>query len=257
MAPLNSALDIRIRRKTYPAVGRRGPVQALDDIALAVAAGSFLVITGPSGCGKTTLLNIVAGLDHGYEGRVTFGAANPRLAYVFQTPRLLPWRTVSENVALALPPGDPRLARVQEMLAHVGLGDAAAAYPERLSLGMQRRAALARAFILDPGVLLMDEPFVSLDAPTAQALRALLRKLSSGRAVTVLFVTHNTMEAIALATRIVRLSPAPASIVQDVAVTLPEELRTSPDAISAEHRRVFGGHLWADGARVAGSGGDW
>jgi ABC-type nitrate/sulfonate/bicarbonate transport system ATPase subunit len=247
MAPLNAALKIRIERKAYPAAGRRGPVQVLKDIALSVAPGSFVAITGPSGCGKTTLLNIVAGLDRDFEGSVVFAASEPHLAYVFQTPRLLPWRTVSENVALALPPGDPRLARVQELLVRVGLGEVASAHPERLSLGMRRRAALARAFILDPDFLLMDEPFVSLDEAAAQDLRALLRKLCSGRPVTVLFVTHNTMEAVALATRVVRLSAAPASIVKDVAVALPEELRTSPDAMAAEHRRIFGNTAWADG----------
>jgi ABC-type nitrate/sulfonate/bicarbonate transport system ATPase subunit len=254
MAPLNATLEIRIERKAFPAAGRRGPVQVLKDIELSVAAGSFVAITGPSGCGKTTLLNIVAGLDRDFGGSVAF-ASKPHLAYVFQTPRLLPWRTVSENVALALPSGDPRVARVQELLVQVGLGEVAAAHPERLSLGMERRAALARAFILDPDFLLMDEPFVSLDEAAAQDLRALLRKLCSGRLVTVLFVTHNTMEAVALATRVVRLSAAPASIVKDVAVALPEELRTSPDAMAAEHRRIFGANAWADGPQGAGRDG--
>jgi NitT/TauT family transport system ATP-binding protein len=105
---------------------------------------------------------------------------------------------------------------------------------------MQRRVALARAFVLDPDILLMDEPFVSLDEEAAQGLRALLRKLCSGRVVTVLFVTHNTMEAVALATRVVRLSGAPATIVQDVTVALPEEQRKSADAVAAEHARIFG-----------------
>jgi NitT/TauT family transport system ATP-binding protein len=100
--------------------------------------------------------------------------------------------------------------------------------------------ALARAFIPDPDILLMDEPFVSLDEEAAQDLRALLRKLCSGRIVTVLFVTHNTMEAVTLATRIVRLSAMPAGIVQDVTVALSEELRTSRDALAAEHRKIFG-----------------
>jgi ABC-type nitrate/sulfonate/bicarbonate transport system ATPase subunit len=239
MAPLNGALEVHIERKRYPADGRGEPLVVLKDIELSVAAGSFVAITGPSGCGKTTLLNVVAGLDRSYEGSVVF-AGRPRLAYVFQTPRLLPWRTVSENVALALPPRDPRIARVRELLERVGLGEAARIHPERLSLGMQRRVALARAFILDPDILLMDEPFVSLDEQTAQQLRALLRKLCSGRVVTVLFVTHNTMEAVALATRVVRLSAAPASIVQDVVVALPEELRTNADEVAAEHWRIFG-----------------
>ncbi len=243
MAPLSSALHISIDDKTYRADGRHGPVLVLQNIELSVASGSFVAITGPSGCGKTTLLNIVAGLDRDYDGRLEFGAAQPRRAYVFQTPRLLPWRTVSENVALALPSGDPRVTRVPEMLDRVGLGEVGTAYPERLSLGMQRRAALARAFILDPDILLMDEPFVSLDEASAQALRALLRKLCSERTVTVLFVTHNTMEAVALATRIIRLSARPATIVQDIAVALPQKPPASANAIAAEHQRIFGRYL--------------
>jgi NitT/TauT family transport system ATP-binding protein len=239
MAPMKGALDIRIERKCFPAGGRGEPLLVLDDVELSVAAGSFVAITGPSGCGKSTLLNIVAGLDRNYEGRVTF-APGLRLAYVFQTPRLLPWRTVAQNVALALPPRDRRIAHVPELLERVGLGDAAAVYPERLSLGMQRRVALARAFVLDPDILLMDEPFVSLDEEAAQGLRALLRKLCSGRVVTVLFVTHNTMEAVALATRVVRLSGAPATIVQDATVALSEEQWKSADAVAAEHTRIFG-----------------
>jgi NitT/TauT family transport system ATP-binding protein len=237
MAPLSGALEIHIERKRY--AGRGSSLLVLKDIALSVGVGSFVAITGPSGCGKTTLLNIVAGLDRDYEGSVAF-ADSPRLAYVFQTPRLLPWRTVSENVALALPPGDPRIARVEDLLGRVGLGEAVGVHPERLSLGMQRRVALARAFILDPDILLMDEPFVSLDEETARHLRSLLRELCFGRVVTVLFVTHNTMEAVALSTRIVRLSAAPARVVEDDAVALTEELRTSAGAINAEHRRIFG-----------------
>jgi NitT/TauT family transport system ATP-binding protein len=233
------ALQIHIERKCYPASGRGEPLLVLRDIDLSAAAGSFVAVTGPSGCGKSTLLNIVAGLDRNYEGRVVF-TARPRLAYVFQSPRLLPWRTVWQNVALALPPGDAGIARIPELLKRIGLGDAVAAYPERLSLGMQRRVALARAFVLDPDILLMDEPFVSLDEETAMDLRTLLRKLCSGRVVTVLFVTHNTMEAVSLATRVVRLSRAPATIVRDVAVALPEELRTSMGAVAAEHARIFG-----------------
>ena len=239
MAPLMDAIEIRIARKCYPAGGRGEPLLVLENIELSVAAGSFVAITGPSGCGKTTLLNIVAGLDRDYEGHVVL-APGSRLAYVFQTPRLLPWRTVWQNVALALPPRDPRIARIPELLERVGLGDAAETYPERLSLGMQRRAALARTFILDPDILIMDEPFVSLDEQTARDLRALLRKLCAGRVVTVLFVTHNTMEAVALAGRIVRLSSGPATIVQDVPVALPADVRTSPDAVAAEHARIFG-----------------
>src|SRR5690606_15843277 len=127
----------------------------LKDIAIDIAPRSFVVITGPSGCGKSTLLNIIAGLDSDYEGEIVLGGRDTKVGYIFQSPRLLPWRTVYENIALALPDRDPRHARIEEMLSQVGLAGFGSQYPERLSLGMQRRAALARGFITEPDVLLM------------------------------------------------------------------------------------------------------
>jgi NitT/TauT family transport system ATP-binding protein len=153
---------------------------------------------------------------------------------------LLPWRTVHENIALALPPGDPRLANVPELLDRVGLTDAANAYPEMISLGMQRRVALARAFVLEPEYLLMDEPFVSLDDPTAQGLRELLVELWSRRPTTVLFVTHDRAEAVMLGTRILRLSGGSANIIEDIPVSLSIADRSNREKVLAERRRIFG-----------------
>jgi ABC-type nitrate/sulfonate/bicarbonate transport system ATPase subunit len=241
MAALTHPLSVLVRNKRFPAVGLRGEILVLKDVSFAVEPGSFVVITGPSGCGKSTLLNIVAGLDKEYEGSVDFGnGASPNVAYVFQSPRLLPWRTVYENIALVLPPGDPRLANIPELLERVGLKDAATAYPEMISLGMQRRVALARAFILEPEFLLMDEPFVSLDDPTAQSLRELLVELWSRRPTTVLFVTHDRAEAVMLATRILRLSGGNASIVEDIPIPLSVADRLNRDKVQAEQRRIFG-----------------
>lgn len=234
---------IDVREKIYPAVAERPARRVLRDIHLDIAPRSFVVVTGPSGCGKSTLLNIVAGLDREFDGRIDLGGgaqAHPNLAFVFQTPRLLPWRTVEQNIALALPDGDARHARIGEMLASVGLGEAASAYPERISLGMQRRAALARAFILEPDILLMDEPFVSLDEPTAIGLRQLLIDLYNRRPTTVLFVTHDRVEAVTLATRILRMGGSNATIDQDVDVRLSREDRANRDAIAAEQQRIFG-----------------
>jgi len=239
MAPLTHALSVAVRKKVFPAVGLRSEIQVLKDITFKVDPGSFVVITGPSGGGKTTLLNIIAGLDKDYEGRIDFGG-DPRVAYVFQSPRLLPWRTVYENIALVLPPGDPRLANIPELIERVGLKEAATAYPEMISLGMQRRAALARAFILEPEFLLMDEPFVSLDDPTAQSLRELLVELWSRRPTTVLFVTHDRAEAVMLGTRILRLSGGSASIAEDVPVPLSVADRLNREKVHAEQRRIFG-----------------
>lgn len=240
MAPLKRLLTVRVDRKVFPAVGGRPENLVLKNVEFQVEPGSFVVITGPSGGGKSTLLNIISGLDKEYEGAIDFGGNNDRLAFVFQTPRLLPWRTVYENVALTLPPGDPRLANIPEMLKRVGLTDAANAYPEMISLGMQRRVALARAFVLEPELLLMDEPFVSLDDPTAQGLRELLVELWSRRPTTVLFVTHDRPEAVMLGTRILRLSNGAATIAQDVPVRLSVVDRTDREKVRAEQRRIFG-----------------
>ncbi len=240
MAAVSHPLSVFVRKKVFPAVGLRSEILVLKDISFKVDPGSFVVITGPSGGGKTTLLNIIAGLDKDYEGKIDFGDSGQRLAYVFQSPRLLPWRTVYENIALVLPAGDPRLANIPELIERVGLKEAATAYPEMISLGMQRRVALARAFVLEPEFLLMDEPFVSLDDPTAQSLRELLVELWSRRPTTVLFVTHDRAEAVMLATRILRLSGGSASIIEDVPVPLSVADRLNRDKVQAEQRRIFG-----------------
>ncbi|MBA2127706.1 ABC transporter [Hyphomicrobium methylovorum] len=238
---LNGSAPIRVavRRKTFQSVGGRAAQTVLKDIEFEVAPRSFLVITGPSGCGKSTLLNIIAGLDTDFEGVIDLGPAKDNLSFIFQTPRLLPWRTVYENIALALPPDDPRLAGIPAMLERVGLTQAANAYPEMLSLGMQRRAALARGFILEPEILLMDEPFVSLDDPTAVSLRELLMELWHSHPTTVIFVTHDRTEAIQLGTRILRLAPGQASVAQDVAVTLSPTDRADRAVVLAEQNRIF------------------
>lgn len=232
-------IHVEVKRKVFPAVGERAAQLVLRDISFEVAPRSFVVLTGPSGCGKSTLLNIIAGLDTDFEGLVDLGPARDRMAYVFQSPRLLPWRTVQQNIALVLPDGDPRQKRIAEMLARVGLAEAANAYPERLSLGMQRRVALARGFILEPDILLMDEPFVSLDDPTAESLRQLLMELWHRHPTTVIFVTHDRYEAIQLGTRILRLAPGQASVVQDAAVRLTDAERRDRVAIAAEQSRIF------------------
>jgi sulfonate transport system ATP-binding protein len=232
-------IRVRVDRKIFPAVGGRDAQLVLSDVKFDVEPHSFLVLTGPSGCGKSTLLNIIAGLDKDYEGAIDLGSGKDRLTYIFQSPRLLPWRTVYENIALALPGGDARLKNIPDMLAQVGLTEAATAYPERLSLGMQRRASLARGFIREPDILLMDEPFVSLDDPTAQSLRRLLIDLCERHPTTVIFVTHDRAEAVQLGTRILRLAPGKASVVQDANVQLTTAQRLDRGLVIAEQHRIF------------------
>jgi len=220
-----SGVTIDIASKTFPAA-RGAPERALyRDFRLEVADRSFVALLGPSGLGKTTLLNMIAGVDHDFRGRVTFTAERPRIGYAFQSPRLLPWRTVLQNVLLALPEGAAHQARAEAALTEMGLGDALHVYPERLSLGMQRRAALARAFALEPDLLLMDEPFVSLDENTAERLRDLLAELIARRPTTVLFVTHDSREAVRLADRVVVLAGPPVRIERDAKVELSAEDR--------------------------------
>ncbi|MBU1209949.1 MAG: ATP-binding cassette domain-containing protein [Alphaproteobacteria bacterium] len=240
MTKPDQAIRIAVDRKAFPAVADRPEQLVLRGVQLTVQEGSFVVLTGPSGCGKSTLLNIVAGLDADFQGHVTFSQDDPKLAFMFQTPRLLPWRTVEQNIRLVLGDDDAQAAaKVAAILDRVGLSEAATAFPERLSLGMQRRAALARAFVVEPDILLMDEPFVSLDDPSADSLRALLIELWNRRPTTVLFVTHDRIEAVMLATRLVRLGGTPASIVQDSDVSLSPADRLDREKVLACRLRLF------------------
>ncbi|WP_342633768.1 ABC transporter ATP-binding protein [Hansschlegelia zhihuaiae] len=225
-----SGLTVEIADKTFPA-SDGAPERALyRDFRLEVADRSFVALLGPSGLGKTTLLNIVAGVDKDFRGKVAFTSEKPRIGYAFQSPRLLPWRTVLDNVLLALPKGREHVERARAVLGEMGLGDAERVFPERLSLGMQRRVALARAFALEPDLLLMDEPFVSLDEQTAEKLRDLLADLIQRRPTTVLFVTHDSREAVRLADRVVVLAGPPVRIERDVRVELtPEKRREAGD----------------------------
>ncbi len=225
-------MDISIREKRFPAVGEARAKTVLGNIRLSLGSGEFVAMFGPSGCGKTTLLNIVAGLDRDFTGSVALmrDGPRPRVGYVFQTARLLPWMTVEDNIRLVLPSRTGADERVSRVLADVDLEDVRNVYPNRLSVGMSRRVALARAFVVAPDILLMDEPFVSLDEATATRLRGLLLAMLSQRPTTVLFVTHDLAEAIFLADRIVFLSGAPAGILEDVAVDIPREHRTK-DAV--------------------------
>jgi NitT/TauT family transport system ATP-binding protein len=235
------AIDIRLKR--FPAVGQASAVTAVKDLRFAVRSGEFVCLLGPSGCGKTTSLNIIAGLDRDFEGAIALpsaaGRSRPVIGYVFQTPRLLPWRTVEENIALVLDAAQARSGIVDELLQATGLAEFRHAYPERLSVGMTRRVALARAFAVAPDLLLMDEPFVSLDEPTADRLRGLLLEIWQTRPTTVLFVTHDTREAARLADRVIVLTGSPASVQSIVAIDTPRGDRTAPEAIDRIRRQIL------------------
>jgi ABC-type nitrate/sulfonate/bicarbonate transport system ATPase subunit len=236
-----AALTVAISEKWFPPVGAAPAKHVLGEIAFAVAPGDVVALIGPSGCGKTTLLNLIAGLDRSFRGRIDL-APDRRLAYVFQEPRLLPWRTVEDNVRLVLDGGVEDDGRVRAVLAQVGLGSAARLFASRLSLGMARRAALARAFVIEPGLLLLDEPFVSLDEQTAGRLRLLLRELLALHHTTAILVTHNLREATMLARRLILLSASPGRLIGDVEVPLSESERRDERAIDAFRARLLAEH---------------
>lgn len=246
-------LGLHIRHKSFP--GADAPV--LQDLNLEVPPGQFLAIVGPSGAGKSTMLNIIGGLDADFSGEVRLGghsiknspknspgarAPAVRCGFVFQEPRLMPWLTVMDNLRLVMPGAADATERATDILAQVGLADAGARYPGQLSGGMQRRVALARAFVVRPALLLLDEPFISLDAPTATRLRELLLELYALSRPTVLLVTHDLREALALADRVAFLSGRPARVLLD----LPVHLRQRGDAEGAEvarlHHRLLAEH---------------
>ncbi|WP_114394070.1 ABC transporter ATP-binding protein [Oleisolibacter albus] len=228
-APERPALDLNIAEKTFPGQGRHAvPVPVVRDLRLRVGARESVALVGPSGCGKTTTLGIVAGLDRAFTGTVQ-GPADGRLACVFQEPRLLPWRSLAQNVELVLPPARRGDGSARCWLERMGLGEAMARYPGQVSLGMQRRAALARAFVTEPSLLLLDEPFVSLDGPTARRLRRLLVETLAERPCAALLVTHDLREAITLADRVLILSPRPTCILAEIQVPGRREERTETD----------------------------
>jgi ABC-type nitrate/sulfonate/bicarbonate transport system ATPase subunit len=217
--------------------------QTIADLDFTVHPNQFVCLVGPSGCGKTTLLNMIAGLDTHYEGHIAMGQGDqiPTMGYVFQNPRLLPWQTVRQNIELVFH-GPAPAELIDSLLDAMQLLDAQHQYPERLSLGMQRRVAIIRAFAINPDILLMDEPFVSLDAPTARQVRNLLYSLWCRRPHTVLFVTHELREAIALADRLIFLSPSPMRIVSDIAVDIARERRHDESLIEAFRDTLLTSH---------------
>jgi NitT/TauT family transport system ATP-binding protein len=222
-------LDVRIARKRVTnAAGQE--VEVLSNLAFRLDAGEVGALIGPSGCGKSTCLRIIAGLDLKFEGAVA--RPDGPLGMVFQEPRLLPWRSVEDNILLAAPHiGE---AELEALLRPLGLIDHRAHFPGELSLGLARRVALARAFAVRPSLLLLDEPFVSLDAPLARALRGELSSLVEERSVTTLLVTHDVGEAIRLADRIFVLSPRPARVLGEIRVESPRERMSTAEAQSIE-----------------------
>jgi NitT/TauT family transport system ATP-binding protein len=222
------AADIRL---AFPAPARlAGPTVALDGFTLDVAGGEIVALIGPNGCGKSTFLRFAAGLLVPERGRITLDGReirepDDRIGLVFQEPRLLPWRSVARNITYPLElagwPAPRRAARLGELLHAVGLEGAAALRPVPLAGGLRQRAAIARSLALSPDVLLLDEPFSSLDALTRERFNLELLRLQERTGTTIVIVTHSIPEAILVADRVIVMTPRPGRVAAEVRIDAP------------------------------------
>jgi len=227
LAPILTVQDLSV---TFP--DDTGGLEALDSASFSIRPQEFVCVLGPSGSGKSTLLRILAGLLPPTSGTFTFSTGQPRIGMVFQQANLMPWRTTIENVILPLEllglPADEACGRAQDLIDLVGLQGFESSWPRDLSGGMAQRVAIARALIHDPDILLLDEPFGSLDALTRERMWTELSRIWQARQKTVLMVTHSISEALFLADRVLVLTQRPGKIKLDLAVDLP---RPRPDEI--------------------------
>jgi NitT/TauT family transport system ATP-binding protein len=214
------ALEIDIAKKSFRRAGG-GVRPVYENFALKIEDGAIVALLGPSGCGKSSLLRIVAGLDRDFSGAVKKPPG--RIGMVFQEPRLLPWRTVADNLTLAAPDLTP--AKLRELLAAFELDGHGGDFPGQLSLGLARRASLARAFAIDPDLMLLDEPFASLDRALHQRLRALLAARIGAKKMTALIATHDLDDALLLADEVIFLDGSPARILGRLPIDAPRGKR--------------------------------
>jgi len=240
MSPILEANNLR---KTF-LDPRRAALLALDGLSFSAEEGEFLAIVGPSGCGKSTLLRLLAGLEQPISGEVRFRgqpltAPRREIGFVFQRATLMPWRTVLDNIALPLEINhvarEEGVARANSWVSLMGLDGFAAAYPAQLSGGMLQRVALARALIHEPSMLLLDEPFGSLDALTRERMNGELLRIWDRHRITVVMVTHSITEALFLADRVLVMTPRPGHMRAEFAVPLPRPrdraVTTEPDFV--------------------------
>ncbi|HEX9444944.1 MAG TPA: ABC transporter ATP-binding protein [Candidatus Binatia bacterium] len=249
MAPLLSLDSVR---REFNVRGKK--VLALETLDLGIEEGEFVTVVGPSGCGKSTLLNLVVGLLPPSGGRILFrdraiNGINPEIGYVTQKDNLLPWRTLVENVEIALEirgaEKTERRRRAEKLIGDVGLTGFEAHYPHELSGGMRQRANIIRTLIYDPELILMDEPFGPLDAQTRVVLQDQLLKLWRASRKTILFITHDLVEAITLADRVIVMTSRPGRVKRIAAVPIPRPRDVYQIHMSPEFREVYN-TLWQE-----------
>jgi ABC-type nitrate/sulfonate/bicarbonate transport system ATPase subunit len=226
-------LDVNIASKRYRGAGRVD-LDVIKDLRFSLRRGSVTCLLGPSGCGKTTALRIILGLDRRFEGAVMPSVDSFRLGVVFQDPRLLPWRTVEENIRLAAPSISP--VDLEEILQSLGLAEWRTHRPGELSVGMARRAAVARALSVKPELLVLDEAFVSLDERGAGLLRHYVFGVARARGTAILMVTHNIEEALRHSDRILVLAPRPTHVLESFELETPLPARDAAWMETQRHR---------------------
>jgi NitT/TauT family transport system ATP-binding protein len=246
-----SVLELVGVTKRFRAPNGVSLLTAIERVSLDVRAGEFVAVVGPSGCGKSTILNLVAGLDRPSDGRILLNGVpvegpNPTVGFMLQKDLLLPWRTIVHNVEFGLEARSiSRAARRQRALRELErcrLTDFAQSYPYQLSGGMRQRAALARTLAIEPAIVLLDEPFSSLDAQTKLILQKSFAQTIASSQITTLLITHDLMEAVIMSDRILVMSERPGRIVEEIPVDLPD--RDNPMArISAPRAREYVDHL--------------
>ena len=243
-------LGFRVDDVSHMFSNRGADTAALRNVSFSAQPGELICLVGPSGCGKSTLLRILAGLLEPTSGAVTFGSEHsggrPTTALVFQENGVFPWMTVSENVAFGLEmqrvPRDERERRAHELLRDVGLQGFENSYPNELSVGMRQRVGVARAFISEVQLLLMDEPFGALDALTKRTMQMELLRLWRQHRHTLVFVTHDVDEAVALADRIIVFTRRPGTVLEEF--VLPADRDRGPAARRLKEVRETGRKIW-------------
>jgi NitT/TauT family transport system ATP-binding protein len=225
-----------------PTRAGQDPVVALRRIGFEAEGHTFVTLVGPSGCGKSTFLNLVSGIERPSSGTLEVNgreAGEARIGYVFQDPRLLPWKTVLENMEYVLDgSASERRERGRRFLELVNLGSSAGMYPGQLSGGMQQRVGIARALSIEPDLLLMDEPFSHLDAITARDLRIELQRLWLDTGSTILFVTHDVLEAVLLSSRVIMMS-SQGVVFRDLTIDLPFPRRQTDREVAIHQAEIL------------------